>query len=123
MVADTDVLVDYLRGAGRSVERVAQELGHGLATTAVSAFELWAGSLGSPRREKVVEDLLGALRILPLDAGAAKHAASVRLALEKKGCTIAMADSLIAGICMAGDAILLTHNRAHFERVEGLRLG
>jgi len=33
-----------------------------------------------------------------------------------------MADSLIAGIVLTPDAILLTRNRKHFERVEGLKL-
>jgi tRNA(fMet)-specific endonuclease VapC len=123
IVADTDVLVDYLRGAERSAGRVALELRHGLATTAVSAFELWAGSLGSARREKVVDDLLGSMRILAVDAVAARRAAEVRRALEGRGLCIPMADSLIAGACLAADAILLTRDRGHFERVEGLRLG
>ena len=33
-----------------------------------------------------------------------------------------MADSLIAGIAMTHDALLLTRNRKTFERVEGLKL-
>ena len=34
-----------------------------------------------------------------------------------------MADYLIAGICLDRNAILLTRNRDHFERVQGLSLG
>jgi predicted nucleic acid-binding protein len=33
-----------------------------------------------------------------------------------------MADSLIAGIAIANDLELLTRNRKHFAKVEGLRL-
>jgi predicted nucleic acid-binding protein len=33
-----------------------------------------------------------------------------------------MADSLIAGIALAQGATLLTRNRRHFARVEGLKL-
>lgn len=33
-----------------------------------------------------------------------------------------MADSLIAGIVLAHDGILLTRNRKHFERVPALHL-
>lgn len=41
MVADTDVLIDYLRGLERSAQRIAFEIEQGhLATTAVTAFEL-----------------------------------------------------------------------------------
>ena len=34
-----------------------------------------------------------------------------------------MADYMIAAICIAGGGVLLTRNRKHFERVEGLKLG
>ncbi len=33
-----------------------------------------------------------------------------------------MADYLIAGICLSRNAMLLTRNRAHFERIPGLHL-
>ena len=33
-----------------------------------------------------------------------------------------MGDSLIAGIVLANDLVLLTRHRRHFERVEGLVL-
>jgi predicted nucleic acid-binding protein len=46
----------------------------------------------------------------------------VRRALESKGQTIGMADSLIAGICLERDGILLTRNVKHFSRVDGLTL-
>jgi predicted nucleic acid-binding protein len=34
-----------------------------------------------------------------------------------------MADYMIAAVCIAAGGVLLTRNRKHFERVEGLRLG
>jgi predicted nucleic acid-binding protein len=36
---------------------------------------------------------------------------------------VAREDYLIAGVCLAHTAILLTRNRKHFERVPGLVLG
>jgi predicted nucleic acid-binding protein len=33
-----------------------------------------------------------------------------------------MADYMIAAVRMASDGVLLTRNRKHFERVEGLKL-
>ncbi len=122
IVADTDVLVDYLRGMSPIADRVAAEINRGLATTAVTAFELWSGSLGSERRWRAVEALLAAVKILPLDAGSAREAASVRHELQERGTPIGMADSLIAGICRSNSAALLSRNRKHFERVPGLAL-
>jgi predicted nucleic acid-binding protein len=43
--------------------------------------------------------------------------------LERDGVGIGMGDSLIAGIVLVHDGILLTRNRRHFERVPGLTLG
>jgi tRNA(fMet)-specific endonuclease VapC len=122
IVADTDVLIDYLRGEGPQAKRIALELQHGLGTTVVTAFELWAGAIGSTKRERAVDTLLGALTILPLDAEDARCAASLRRDLERAGRSIGMADSLIAGICVRHRAILITRNRAHFERIPNLTL-
>ncbi|MDD5308048.1 MAG: type II toxin-antitoxin system VapC family toxin [Deltaproteobacteria bacterium] len=122
IVADTDVLIDFLRGEGPHVKRVALELEHGLATTVVTAFELWSGSVGSSRREKAVGTLLEAMTVLPLEAEDARRAADVRRHLEREGRSIGMADSLIAGICVRRRAVLITRNRSHFERVPELKL-
>ena len=122
IVADTDVLVDFLRGQGPQVERIAFELERGLGTTAVTAFELWAGAVGSERRERAVDALLRAMPILPLDADCARTAATIRRDLERAGRAIGMADSLIAGICVRNRVVLITRNRAHFERIPDLTL-
>ena len=123
MIADTDVLIDYLQGKGKTADRIALELEHAqLYTTAVTRFELLAGAK-SARQEKLVTQLLEALPCLPLDSAAADHAAAVRRTLEKQGQAIGMGDSLIAGITLANKGMLLTRNRRHFERVPGLSLG
>lgn len=122
IIADTDVLIDALRGRDPAADRVSHELGTGaLATTAVTAFELRSGA----RREKeraAVEKLLSAMPILALDEDAAEQAAEVRRDLEADGAPIGMADYLIAGICLSRSAVLFTRNRGHFEHVVGLEL-
>ncbi len=121
-VADTDVLVDFLRGVGEA-ERVRVELRTGrLCTTTITAFELWAGA-GTQQQIAAVETLLGALSILPLDLSSARRAGEILRDLTRKGAGIGMADSLISGICLEHEAILLTRNHKHYERVPGLRLG
>ncbi|MFI5365563.1 MAG: type II toxin-antitoxin system VapC family toxin [Candidatus Binatia bacterium] len=123
MIADTDVLIDFLQGRGVAAERIGLEIDHGqLHTTAVTRFELLAG-VSSPRQEKLVAQLLEALPCLPLDSASADQAAAVRRLLEKRGQSIGMGDSLIAGITLANKGVLLTRNRQHFERVPGLALG
>lgn len=122
IVADSDVLIDSLRGREPARGRIELELKSGaLATTVVNAFELLSGARVRKEHEKV-ERLLAALAILPLDEAAAREAAAVRARLEAGGQGIGMADYLIAGICLARGAMLLTRNRVHFERVVGLHL-
>lgn len=121
MIADTDVLIDFLRGRG-AAGRIRLELEHELATTAITAFELWAGAHGK-RQERAIDLLLEALLVLPLDRASAEKAAAVRRTLDAAGATIGMADSLIAGTVLNARGTLLTRNRKHFERVPGLNLG
>jgi len=71
IVADSDVLIDGLRGRKPVVDRVALELKKGaLATTVVNSFELLSGAKNEPEQKKV-EKLLGALIILPRVSGLA----------------------------------------------------
>ena len=122
IVADTDVLIDSLRGRQPMTDRIAHEIRAGrLATTAINLFELLAGARTDRERHKV-EKLLEALDILTFGETAAREAARIRRELETGGQPIGMADSLIAGICVAHSASLITRNTVHFGRVKGLLL-
>jgi predicted nucleic acid-binding protein len=122
IVADTDVLIDFLEGRGAAA-RIALELERGqLRSTTVTRFELRAGAR-TARQQRLVDELLAAVPCLPLDEPSADAAAEVRRALEQGGEPIGMADSLIAGIVLAHQGLLLTRNHRHFARVPGLALG
>ena len=122
IVADTDVLIDFLAGREPSAGRVAVELASpSFCTTAVTRFELLAGARDSTA-EALIRRLLASLSTLPLDQDSADRAAAVQRRLEGRGEGIGMADSLIAGIVLVNDGMLLTRNRRHFARVDGLAL-
>ena len=123
MVADTDVLIDFLAGAEPAAWRIGLELEHqALVTTVITRFELLAGARYD-RQRRLIAELLPALPCLPLDEAAADRAAAVRQTLVADGIDIGMGDSLIAGIVLVRRGILLTRNRRHFERVPELALG
>ncbi len=120
IVADSDVLIDALRGTEPSRSRVATELRVGsLATTVITVFELESGARSEADRDKVAT-LLSAMIVFDLDRDAATTAGEVRRTLEAQGTKIGMADYLIAGICIARGATLWTRNRSHFDRVARL---
>lgn len=122
IVADTDVLIDALRGEREAVERVTRGLNLGsLYTTAVTAFELASGAKGYQQSLRIGH-LLDALPVLAFDEPSSTRAVELRRRLEGQGRGIGMADYLIAGVCLCRDAALWTRNRKHFSRVSGLRL-
>jgi len=123
MVADSDLLIDFLRGKDPGRERIKLEIATGrLATTAINAFELLS-SARSPRESEKVATLLAALTILPVEERGASLAAEARRHLEEQGAGIGLGDYLIAGVCIGSSATLLTRNIEHFKRIPGLRLG
>ena len=122
IVADTDVLIDFLAGREPAADRVAAELDTGgLRTTVVTRFELLSGAR-SGGQEAVIRQLLEAIPALGLDEAGGDRAAAVRRDLDASGQRVAMADCLIAGIALRHGASLLTNNRRQLERVEGLIL-
>jgi tRNA(fMet)-specific endonuclease VapC len=120
-VLDSDVLIDYLRGAGPGRDLVrALARRQGYRVTAVTAFEL---ALGRAYRENpqpvhavLSTPLLTLTRKAGLRGGALLHE------LRRAGEAIDVRDAMQAGICLEAGVALVTRNAAHFERVPGLRL-
>lgn len=122
MIADTDVLIDYLNDAEPGASAVAAGLRRDdLVTTVISRFELLRGAAHA-RRPAPLRVLVGALRALPLESAAADRAATLSRELEERGEALDRADCLVAGIALVAGEALLTRNHRHFRRVPGLRL-
>lgn len=120
-VLDSDVLIDYLRGAGPGRDLVRTLIqGSGYRVTAVTAFEL---ALGRSYREspRPVHVLLSA-PMLALTRKAGLRGGALLGELRQSGETIGVRDAMQAGICLETNATLVTRNISHFERVSGLRL-
>jgi tRNA(fMet)-specific endonuclease VapC len=122
ILADTDVLIDFLRGSGLAGRVELEFRNRALETTVITAFELQAGA-HSERQQKAVGAILTAMKVHPLTSAAANRAGLLRRQLREAGQELPMADYLIAGICLEVGGILLTRNHKHFERVPDLKLG
>jgi len=122
IIADTHVLIDFLRGNGDSAKRIAIEIEtRSFGTTVITAFEIRAGAR-TARQKSAVDTLLDAMNILPFGPEEARIAAEVRQQVESQGKPIRMAECMIAAICIANNSVLITRNLEAFERVTGLRL-
>ena len=121
IIADTDVLIDYISGMQPAKDRIAAYIhAEQLQTTVISCFELLSGAEG--KKGNRIRELLMNIPIMPLDRKAAEQAAELRRELEGKGQYIGMGDSLISGIALTLARPLFTRNRRHFERVPNLKL-
>jgi tRNA(fMet)-specific endonuclease VapC len=121
VVADTDLIIDFLRGRGPGVRLIRELLvARRLRLTAITGFELRVGGDFLDRRDQILR--LFRSRTVALDLTSALRAGEIAAALNKAGTAIGFADCLQAGICLRHDLPLATRNRKHFDRIDGLRL-
>lgn len=122
---DTNILSELVRRPqGRVAERIAREGERSVCTSIVVAAELRFGAAkaGSKRLTRQLDMILSALEILPLEAPADRHYATLRKQLEKRGMPIGPNDLLIAAQALAEDCTLVTANQREFSRVPGLKV-
>lgn len=123
-VLDTNTLIYFFKGSGRVAERMLNEAPTDIGIPAVVIFELLTGiakSVSPRKRTGQLDSLLDAIKVLPFSIEEAKSSAAIRAQLEKKGTPIGPFDVLIAGTAMANRAILVSHNLAEFNRIDGLK--
>ncbi|MCA3100968.1 MAG: type II toxin-antitoxin system VapC family toxin [Rhodocyclaceae bacterium] len=122
---DTNTLSDLIRNPqGALVQRLSSVEPDAVATSIVVACELRFGARrkGSDALTSRVEQLLGALTVLPFDEPADQHYADIRAALERAGTPIGSHDLFIAAHARSRGMTLVTHNTREFERVPGLNV-
>jgi len=61
-------------------------------------------------------------KVLPLTEESIMISSDLYASLRKKGKPIDDIDLLIAGIALANNLILVTHNEGHFKRIRGLKI-
>ena len=142
---DTDTLIYLIRGmkvvapknagdrelhdrAGRIFTRCRDSAAGGdvLALSSISVAELEFGARCSGNYEHeiaAVEKILSPFLIVEFDGReCARHYGMVRHQLESAGIPIGSMDLLIAAHARATESVLVTNNRTHFRRVNGLQI-
>ncbi len=121
-VLDTDTCIAILRGNEAVIERRAATADD-VATTWITAAELYYGAAKSVAPEKnrgVAKAFLATLPVLGLDDASVQIFGEAKALLEKQGQRLADADLLIGAIAVANQAIVVTGNRRHYERIPGV---
>jgi tRNA(fMet)-specific endonuclease VapC len=122
---DTDWAIHYLNEHQSIVQRLHELLDDGLGLSIISLAELYEGvyySRDPEGDEQDLNDFLRGLTILGIDEAICKIFGKERGRLRAVGRIIGDFDLLIGATALHHDLTLLTNNRRHFERIEGLRI-
>ena len=120
---DTDWVIDCLRGVPKTSDRFSALLPEGIGLSIVSVAELLDGVVGSVRRqddERLLWMFLDDLEIITLDEETCLIFAEERVRLRAAGTRIGDMDLLIGATAIRHGLTLLTNNRRHFGRIQGL---
>ncbi len=120
-LADTSVLVDYLRGVepARNLLRSALEDNEVVSASVLSRIELSIGMRSSERR--ATDALVAALRWLPVGSAIAARADALARRYARSHSGIDAVDYCIAASALEHGLTLWTLNLRHFPMLPGLR--
>ena len=122
---DTNTLIYYFKGLGNVKERLLVCQPSEIVLSSVVYYELQVGILKSTSPQKRIAQLAiltNQVSWVDFDEKSAEATAQIRVELERMGKPIGSYDVQIAGMAMANDLILVTHNTGEFGRVSGLKL-
>jgi len=123
---DTNACIRLMTGrAPGLVERFRQHRPSEIAVCSVVKAELFYGAAKSSSPEKTLakqKEFLSLFHSFLFDDCAAERSGHLRAELHAQGTPIGPYDTQIAAIALANDLVLVTHNVAEFERVNGLQI-
>lgn len=128
VLLDTDVFSEVVKGKHAAIGRMASAYRVAFGTFTISAVTVTENVRGWQRKGAVAQlakliALFPKLDVRLLDVEAATWAGKIAGELERRGNTIGVADSMIAGIALANELPLVTRNVDHFDRVATLGFG
>ena len=122
---DTNILIYAYRDLGQCRKKLNAHVDANVYICAINIAEIEYGIAKSSRPEGL-QQFLNSIQtrylLQAMDVEAAQCAGRVRAKLERVGQPIGSYDLLIAGIALAHNLTVVTHNTREFERVPGLRV-
>lgn len=124
-LVDTDWVIHYLNGHPNIVRRLNSLSDQGCAVSMISLAELYEGVYGSTNPAKNAQslhDFLRGMSVLGIDEDTCKIFGQQRGRLRAQGTIVGDFDLLIGATGLRHGLTVLTNNRRHFERIEGLTI-
>ena len=121
VLIDTDILSLFFRGQSQVVSRFndhAEEYTQ-INFSLVTYYEILSGLKHRNAHKQLATFLEFATQnnVVPLTERSVAISADIYAATRAKGTPVDDIDILIAGVAIANDWVLITHNRKHFEKI------
>lgn len=117
-LVDSDVLIDYLRGAPGAVKFLEAQAGEALAISAMSVAEIYAGARADEKPG--IADFLRLFDCIAIDPDIARRGGTLRQQYRASHGT-GLADALIAATALELDLRLATLNIRHYPMFPKLK--
>jgi tRNA(fMet)-specific endonuclease VapC len=124
ILMDTDICIELLRG-NRLILEKRRTCFDEVAVAFMTAAELFYGAEKSKKRIEnlsLVERFLLSVRVMHTDSDVALKFGQLKARLTQDGLMLPDADLLIAATAIGRDAILITGNVKHFQRISELKI-
>ena len=122
---DTSVIVDFFNETG-GVKEIINNIEGEVVSGWICLAELWEGIQEKKNKDrwgKIIGNFFGNLdEVWGIDMATAEKFGEIRNRLRKKGELIEDLDILIAATCVAKNLVLVTGNKKHFRRIDGLEI-
>ncbi len=126
-LVDTDWIIRFLRGHGKTVKVLNQLYDEGFAVSVISFSEVFEGiyRFENKKREELEEhfrNFLTGVQVLNINKHIGEIFAGQRAKLRKENKLIDNFDLMIGSTALYYNLELLTNNVKHFERIENLEI-
>jgi predicted nucleic acid-binding protein len=122
MVIDTGIFIEHLRARDKlatTLYRISDN--SELFISSVSLYELYMGAT-TKEKEKDVQSITEDLSVLPFTDTVAQKAAQIYHQLRLSNQMIEFRDIFIAATCIVNELPIVTLNKKHFKRIDGLKI-
>ncbi|MEK6811187.1 MAG: PIN domain-containing protein [Nanoarchaeota archaeon] len=128
---DSCFIIDIIKGLKEAV-KLEQEIDNSnedvtIATPVITEIIVGLNltrtkKYSSPEEKDKVMNLINSLHVLDLDKESAILAGEIQAELENKGEIIDIEDIMIGAIAKHNNELLITRNKKHFEKIQGLKI-
>jgi tRNA(fMet)-specific endonuclease VapC len=122
MVADTGIFIEHLRAKDK-LSTILYKISESadIYVSAVTVYELYMGATTADKRKDVMA-ITENFTVLPFTDAIAQKAAELYHKLRLNNQMIEFRDIFIGATCIIHELPIVTHNKKHFKRIDGLKI-